>query len=217
MGELLSFMLIGLAGSFLLAEIANKVPTSLFNEIPPTRYSYYPFAIATPALTMLVALHFDDSWHSIPFIAFTWYLILITAIDIKHQLILDVFSITFMWLGLIFSPFSPLVTPEQAIWGAAVGYGFFWLLFHVYAFITKKEGMGFGDFKLLAGLGAWLGLMALPQIILIASVSGVVVTLAWSMARGKSLNSPMPFAPFLAIGGMVTLFFGNDLLRMFRL
>jgi leader peptidase (prepilin peptidase)/N-methyltransferase len=143
---------------------------------------------------------------------FTWILITICVIDIEHQLILDNLSLPLMWLGLLFNTQHLFTTPVDAIWGAAIGYMLLWILFHAFKWLTGKEGMGYGDFKLLAALGAWFGVAAIAQIILIASVASLVIGLGGVALKLRSYHSPLAFGPFLAIGGWVTLIAGTGLL-----
>jgi len=144
-------------------------------------------------------------------LAFTLILITICVIDFEHQLILDNLSLPLLWLGLLVNTQSVFTTPTEAIWGAAIGYMILWLVFHAFKLITGKEGMGYGDFKLLAALGAWFGFVALPQIILIAALASILVAVIGIVLKKRSASSPMAFGPFLALGGWVVLFLGPNL------
>ncbi len=172
----------------------------------------YPLIeLATATATTLIMWLYGPTLLGLAALLFTWMLITISVIDIEHQLILDNLSLPLLWLGLLFNTQSMFTTPTDAIWGAIVGYLLLWLLFHSFKLLTGKEGMGYGDFKLLAALGAWFGLMAIPQIILIASVSSLVIGLGGVLLKLRAYDNPLAFGPFLAIGGWVTLIGGINL------
>ncbi|NPA71464.1 MAG: prepilin peptidase [Gammaproteobacteria bacterium] len=169
----------------------------------------YPLIELTTAIaTGLVIWQFGLSAQGYLALAFIWILITLSVIDIEHQLILDNLSLPLLWLGLLVNTQGIFTSPTDAIWGAAIGYLLLWLVFHAFKLITGKEGMGYGDFKLLAALGAWFGFIALPQIILIAALSSIVISVLGMALKLRTLNAPMAFGPFLAIGGVITLFFG---------
>jgi len=146
-------------------------------------------------------------------LAFTLILITICVIDFEHHLILDNLSLPLLWLGLLINTQSVFTTPLEAIWGAAIGYLLLWTVFHAFKLLTGKEGMGYGDFKLLAALGAWFGFAALPQIILIAALVSILVGIAGILLKLRSMETPLAFGPFLALGGWATLFFGSSLFQ----
>lgn len=175
----------------------------------PISVRYPLIEISTMLLTWFVATHFGLDTKGWLALLFTWIIITITVIDIEHQLILDILSLPLLWLGLIINTQSYFAPPVDAIWGAVAGYGLLWGLFYLFKFLTGKEGMGFGDFKLLAALGAWFGINAIPQIILIASFSSLVVALSLNLFRKRNLQEPVAFGPFLAIGGLCTLLWGD--------
>lgn len=152
----------------------------------------------------------------LPFVAASlllFFLITITFIDLDTFLIPDQLSLSLLWLGLFFSLFEVFVTPQQAIIGALAGYLSLWLLFHVFKLLTGKEGMGYGDFKLLAAGGAWLGFEMLIVVLILASVSGLVIALIQKLA-GQG-EAKIPFGPYLSIGIMLSLLFGDTLLRWY--
>lgn len=173
----------------------------------------YPLIeIATAAATTLVMWHFGPTSIGFAALAFTWILITISVIDIEHQLILDNLSLPLLWIGLLLNSQSLFTSPTDAIWGAAIGYMLLWVLFHTFKLLTGKEGMGYGDFKLLAALGAWFGIAAIPQIILVASVASLVIGLGGVLLKLRAYNSPLAFGPFLALGGWITLIAGTNLI-----
>ncbi|MBF6058042.1 prepilin peptidase [Thiomicrorhabdus heinhorstiae] len=176
----------------------------------------YPLIeIASMLLTVITVWHFGITTTTIYALVFIWVLLTISVIDIEHQLILDILSLPLLWLGLLLSTFNLFTDPVMAIWGAAAGYLILWILFHTFRLLTGKEGMGYGDFKLLAALGAWFGLSAIPQIILIASISSLIIGLAAVILQRRSMQQAIPFGPFLALGGGAYLFLGSELLGGF--
>lgn len=169
----------------------------------------YPLIeLATALTTMWITLQFGLTTEGFAALLFNWLLITICVIDIEHQLILDILSLPLLWLGLLFNTFQLFSTPTEAIWGAAIGYLLLWSVYHSFKLITGKEGMGYGDFKLFAALGAWFGFVALPQIILIAALSSIAIAVIGAVSRQHKLQNPMAFGPFLALGGWFTLLFG---------
>ncbi|WP_028486368.1 prepilin peptidase [Thiomicrorhabdus chilensis] len=173
----------------------------------------YPLIeLTTAGATTLIVWQFGLTATGLAALAFIWILITISVIDIEHQLILDSLSLPLLWLGLLFNTQTLFTTPTDAIWGAAVGYMILWILFHSFKLLTGKEGMGYGDFKLLAALGAWFGLAAIPQIILIASVSSLLIGVGGVLLKLRDYQSPLAFGPFLALGGAVTLLAGSNIM-----
>jgi leader peptidase (prepilin peptidase)/N-methyltransferase len=136
---------------------------------------------------------------------FTAALVTLAWIDMETGLLPDAITLPLLWVGLLVNTAHVFASPALAIMGAAAGYAFLWALFHVFRLVTGREGMGFGDFKLLAALGAWLGLAALPWILILASVSGVIVGFALIFARRMKHGQPQPFGPYLAVAGIVGL------------
>ncbi len=170
----------------------------------------YPLIeITTALLTSLIVWQFGLTTEGILAIIFTYILITLSIIDIEHHLILDNLTLPLLWLGLIANSQLIFTTPENAIYGAVLGYLILWIVFQSFKALTGKEGMGYGDFKLLAALGAWFGVEAIPQIILIASLASIVWTILWALLKGKSLRVEIPFGPYLALGGMVSLIAGQ--------
>jgi len=166
---------------------------------------------ATATLSIACMWQFGLTTEGIAATLFSWILIAIFVIDYEHQLILDNLSLPLLWLGLLFNSQNLFATPVDAIWGAAIGYLLLWTVFHAFKLITGKEGMGYGDFKLLAALGAWFGFITLPQIILIAAVTSILIGVIGMMFKTRGRDTPMAFGPFLAIGGWATLFLGPNI------
>ncbi|HEY3808857.1 MAG TPA: A24 family peptidase [Steroidobacteraceae bacterium] len=173
-------------------------------------------------LTVLAAWRFGYGSAAACAIVVTWFLIALTFIDLDHQLLPDSLTLPLLWLGLLASiagwsgPSSNLpVTPFDAIAGAALGYLALWSVYHVFRLLTGKEGMGYGDFKLLAALGAWLGWRMLLPIVLLAALVGAVMGVALIAGRRHQRGVPMPFGPFLAAAGWIALMWGPQLVQRY--
>jgi leader peptidase (prepilin peptidase)/N-methyltransferase len=180
----------------------------------------YPMVeLSTGILSAWVAWHFGFGAAAGCALLITWALIALAGIDIDHQLLPDNITLPLMWAGLlaavIIGPMagSPLpVTARDALIGAAAGYVSLWLVFHTFRLITGKEGMGYGDFKLFAALGAWLGWKLLPLVILLSAATGAVLGILMIALRGRDRASPMPFGPYLAAAGWLAMMYGDPLM-----
>jgi len=171
----------------------------------------YPLIELLTALTSaMIVWHFGYSLEALNALVFSWALIVLSGIDIDHQLLPDDIVLPLLWLGLILSLTGLTVTPADAIIGAAAGYLILWSIFWVFKLLTGKEGMGYGDFKLLAALGAWLGWQMLPLIVLLSSLLGAIIGSILLVIRRKG-SQPIPFGPYLAIAGLIALLWGNRL------
>ena len=171
----------------------------------------YPLVeLITAVLSVLVILQFGPSAQGLAALALTWTLIALTGIDFDHQLLPDQITLPLLWLGLILNLWLGLfVTLEEAVIGAVAGYGILWSVFQLFKLLTGKEGMGYGDFKLLGALGAWLGWAALPAIILIASLVGAIVGVLLIILARHGREVPIAFGPYLAAAGFVVLLYGD--------
>lgn len=165
----------------------------------------------TALLSVTVAWHFGFSWAALAGLFFTWALIALTMIDFDHQLLPDSITLPFLWLGLTLSLWQVFVDSPTAIIGALAGYLSLWTIYWAFKLLTGKEGMGYGDFKLLALLGAWMGWQMLPVIILLSSAVGAVVGITLIVVRGRDRNIPIPFGPYLAAAGWIALLWGHDI------
>jgi leader peptidase (prepilin peptidase)/N-methyltransferase len=145
----------------------------------------------------------------------TWILIALTFIDLDHQLLPDKLTLSLLWLGLIFNLFSTYASLNDAVLGAIIGYLSLWSIYHLFRLITGKEGMGYGDFKLLGALGAWLGWQALPLIVLLSSFVGAFVGIALILFKQHGRDIPIPFGPYLAAAGWITLLWGDMLTQSY--
>ena len=169
----------------------------------------------TALLSIAIAWHFGFGWPALAGLFFTWALVALTMIDFDHQLLPDSITLPFLWLGLGLSLWSVFIDSHTAIIGAIAGYLSLWTVYWAFKLITGKEGMGFGDFKLLAMLGAWMGWQMLPVIILLSSVVGAVVGITLILTRGRDRTIPIPFGPYLAAAGWIALLWGNDLTNVY--
>jgi leader peptidase (prepilin peptidase)/N-methyltransferase len=176
----------------------------------------YPLIeILSAILATTVAWHFGFSVTTLFAALLTWSLICLTFIDYDHQYLPDQITLPFLWLGLLVNLNGMFTDIQSALLGAVAGYLVLWIVFHVFKLITKKEGMGFGDFKLLAMLGAWLGWQLLPAIILISSVIGSIVGIILIVFKLHDKSKPIPFGPYLAGAGWVALLWGNQLNQLY--
>ena len=181
----------------------------------------YPIVeLATAILSALVAWKFGFTWYTLAALLLTWALIALTFIDFDTQLLPDNITLPLMWAGLLISLAHASgtalpVDPRSSIVGAAAGYLSLWSVYWFFKLLTGKEGMGYGDFKLFAALGAWLGWQMLPLIILLSAFTGAVVGIVLIVARGRDKNIPIPFGPYLAAAGWIALMWGDTLVRSY--
>jgi leader peptidase (prepilin peptidase) / N-methyltransferase len=178
----------------------------------PLRYPMIEFACGIA--TVMVAAHFGVTWPALWAAILTWGLIALAVIDFDTQLLPDAITLPFVWLGLLLNSQETFVTLHAAVFGAAAGYLALWTIFWLFKLVTGKEGMGYGDFKLLAMLGAWLGWSTLPIVILAASVVGAIVGLSLIAFAGHDRAVPIPFGPYLAAAGWIALLWGQPLLAL---
>jgi len=183
----------------------------------------YPLVEAlTAALSAVVAWHFGPGWVCVFALVVTWSLLTLTAIDLDHKLLPDIITLPLLWLGLLVSLFGfgwegrpAFADLRSAVIGAAAGYLSLWLLYHAFRLLTGKEGMGYGDFKLLGALGAWLGWQGLPLIILLSTVVGAGLGVVMIIAGKRDRQTQIPFGPYLAAAGWIAMLWGNDITRAY--
>lgn len=180
----------------------------------------YPVVEAlSGALSLAVAWHFGVSLEAVGALVLTWSLIALAFIDIDHQLLPDVITLPVLWLGLGLSLAWPaggtFAMPRDAIIGAIAGYGSLWLVFHAFRLATGKEGMGYGDFKLLALLGAWLGWQLLPLIVLLSAGVGAIVGITMIAVKRLGRETPIPFGPYLAAAGWIAMMWGHSIVAAY--
>jgi len=177
------------------------------------RYPIIEFV--TGLLSCLAIWHFGFTWQGGAMLLLTWALITLTMIDFDHQLLPDNITLPFLWLGLIANSFGLFCSLPEALWGAVFGYLSLWSVYWLFKLVTGKEGMGYGDFKLLAVLGAWFGWQMLPLIILLSSLVGAVVGIALLILKNKGKSVPIPFGPYLAAAGFIAAIWGDQLTQAY--
>jgi leader peptidase (prepilin peptidase) / N-methyltransferase len=204
-----------------------NTPIKPYQNIPVLSYLFLkgkcaqcraPISIRYPAIELftavtsgIVAWHFGYTLETGFALILTWALIALSFIDFDHQLLPDSINLPLLWLGLLLSLFEVFTDSRSSIIGAAAGYGALWLVYHLFKLATGKEGMGFGDFKLLAVFGAWLGWQYLPLIVLLSSLVGALFGIAMMLLAKRDHNIPIPFGPYLAAAGWLALLWGNDI------
>ncbi|HUW50060.1 MAG TPA: A24 family peptidase [Sulfuricella sp.] len=169
----------------------------------------------TGLLSGLTAWHFGFGPAAMAAMAFTWALIALTCIDFDTQLLPDSITQPLIWLGLLFNLNGLFTSLDSALIGAVAGYLALWSIYWLFKLIAKKEGMGYGDFKLLAAIGAWLGWQLLPLVILLSSLVGAVVGVTMILFAGHGRQVPIPFGPYLAGGGLIALLWGKQITQAY--
>lgn len=218
---------------------ACKTPIKAYHNIPVLSYVLlrgrcaacaaqiplrYPLVEAlTGAVSAAVALRFGLSLEGTGALLLCWSLIALSFIDLDHQILPDAITLPLLWLGIAFAVlgedrggFLILTDLRSSIIGAMAGYLSLWLVYQGFRLVTGKEGMGYGDFKLLAVLGAWLGWQVLPLIILLSALVGAVTGIALIVIRGRDRQLPLPFGPYLAAAGFAALMWGQPLIGAYR-
>lgn len=172
----------------------------------------YPLTeLACGLLSAFIAWHLGFGWPAVLVLMLSWGLLAMSLIDAEHQLLPDVLVLPLLWLGLIVNSFELFVPLHDALWGAIAGYMALWTVFWLFKLITGKDGMGHGDFKLLAMLGAWGGWQILPLTILLSSLVGAVIGVIFLKLRDARHSTPLPFGPYLAIAGWIALLWGGQI------
>ncbi|MCG2585298.1 A24 family peptidase [Massilia sp. TS11] len=175
----------------------------------------YPVIEAlTAALSGFLVWHFGSGWMGLATLLFTYYLIAMTFIDADTQFLPDVLTLPLLWIGLLLNTEALFVPLKDAVLGAAAGYLALWSVNYLFKLLRGIDGMGGGDFKLLAALGAWMGWMMLPTIILLSAATGAVVGIARILFFRHGREVPIPFGPYLAAAGLLALVHGKDLARL---
>jgi len=170
----------------------------------------YPVVELITGITSLLAAHvFGVSIQTVAALFFTWVLIALTLIDLKKQLLPDNMTLPLLWFGIFLSLFDIFTDLTSSVIGAMAGYLILWSVYQLFKLLTKKEGMGFGDFKLLGALGAWVGFSYLPQMILVSSVVGSVAGISMLIFGRTKQQQPIPFGPYLAVAGWIALLWGE--------
>jgi leader peptidase (prepilin peptidase)/N-methyltransferase len=204
-----------------------KHPLSWYENIPVfswlalrgrCRHCQAPISVQYPLvelLTMLLVLccvwQFGFGWKGFGAIVFSCFLVALSGIDLRTQLLPDQLTLPLMWLGLVASIDPLYLTAKQALVGAIIGYLSLWSVVWVFKQLTGKQGMGHGDFKLLAAMGAWVGLKGILPTILLSSLVGAIIGSIWLAAKGRDRATPIPFGPYLAIAGWIVFFWGGSM------
>ena len=174
----------------------------------------YPLVeLLTALLSLVVAATFPPSWGLLAALLLTWVLVALTFIDLDKMLLPDQLTLPLLWGGLLFNLAGGFVPLADAVIGAMAGYLVLWSLYWAFKLLTGKEGMGYGDFKLLAALGAWLGWQALPIVLLLSSLIGAIIGISLILLRNHHQGKPIPFGPYLAIAGWIALLWGDTITR----
>jgi len=178
-------------------------------------WRYPAIELLTAILSAYVMYHFGWSLQALFGLLLTWALVALTFIDFDHQLLPDDIVFPTLWLGLGLSTYTIFTQPSNAIIGAIAGYLSLWCVFQLFKLLTGKEGMGFGDFKLLSLFGAWFGWQVLPQIVLLSTLLGSIVGLTLIITGNTTRDKPMPFGPYLAIAGWVAMLWGEQINQLY--
>jgi leader peptidase (prepilin peptidase)/N-methyltransferase len=176
----------------------------------------YPLVeLLTALLSVAVATTLAPGWGTLAALLLTWVLVALTFIDLDKMLLPDQLTLPLLWGGLLFNLAGGFVPLADAVIGAMAGYLVLWSLYWGFKLLTGKEGMGHGDFKLLAALGAWLGWQALPIVLLLSSLVGAIIGIGLILLRNHHQGKPIPFGPYLAIAGWITLLWGDNITRWY--
>ena len=177
----------------------------------PISIQYPLVELLTMALVLCCVWKFGFGWQGFGAIVFTCFLVALSGIDLRTQLLPDQLTLPLMWLGLVASIDSLYMPAKPALVGAIIGYLSLWSVWWLFKQLTGKEGMGHGDFKLLAAMGAWFGLNGILHTILLSSLVGAIIGSIWLYAKGRDRATPIPFGPYLAIAGWITFLWGENL------
>ena len=177
----------------------------------PISKRYPLIELFTAVISAIVAWHFGFGIAVVGALLLSWSLLALTFIDVDHQLLPDSITLPLLWLGLSFNLLAIYTDISSAVIGAIAGYLALWLVYHAFRLVTGKEGMGYGDFKLLAALGAWMGWQALPMIVLLSSLVGALVGISLILLKQQHRDIPIPFGPYLAAAGWLALIWGDAL------
>lgn len=178
-------------------------------------HRYWIIELFTALISTLVVFHFGWTLESLAGLVLTWFLISIALIDFDTLVIPDQFSLTLMWIGIFISLWSIFIEPSAAIKGALLGYLLLWSIFHVFKLVTGKDGMGYGDFKLLAAGGAWFGMQSVAVIVVMSAFSGAVIGSLYLFMTKNSKNKPIPFGPYLAAGIWINMLYGQNIINWY--
>lgn len=181
----------------------------------PISLLYPTVELTTGLLSLIVVIYFGWSWQAAAALILTWALVPLTVIDLQHQLLPDSITLPLLWIGLLLSITGIFTNPVDSILGAVLGYMSLWIIYQAFRVLTGKEGMGYGDFKLFAVFGAWLGWQSLPMVVLLSSVVGTVVATLLIVIKKLPQDRAIPFGPFIAGAGWLALIAGDDILNWY--
>ncbi|MEA3292298.1 MAG: A24 family peptidase, partial [Pseudomonadota bacterium] len=181
----------------------------------PISRRYPLLELFTALVTLQAGIHFGLTLQLAAALFLAWSLIALSAIDIDHQLLPDGITLPLLWAGFLVNLFELFVPLMSAVIGAMAGYLILWLIYQLHHRLTGKEGMGYGDFKLLAALGAWMGWQKLPLIILLAAVTGTLIALFMMIRKGHGRDVPIPFGPYLTLAGWIAIIWGDQLIASY--
>jgi len=176
---------------------------------------YPTIELFTGILSVVVAYMLGPTWQCLAVLFLTWALITLSLIDFDHMLLPDEITLLFLWVGLIININGLFVPIEQAVLGAIFGYLSLWSVYWLFRIVTGKEGMGYGDFKLLAMLGAWMGWQLLPLIIILSSIVGATLGISLIIFKGRDKQIPIPFGPYLAAAGWIAILWGEPMMDFY--
>ena len=174
----------------------------------------YPLIeLLTAVCSVIVVAVFGPTLQMLFGLVLTWVLIALTFIDFDTQLLPDRYTLPLAALGLAINSYALYTSPTSAIWGYVIGFLCLWIVYYLFKLVTGKEGMGYGDFKLLAALGAWMGPFMLPLIVLLSSLVGAIIGII--LLKVKKENQPFAFGPYIAIAGWIAFLWGNEIMRIY--
>ncbi|MCK7595847.1 A24 family peptidase [Microbulbifer sp. CAU 1566] len=173
----------------------------------------YPMVeLVTGILTVIVVWQLGFTWQALAGVFFTWALVALTGIDFDKQLLPDSITLPMLWAGLLINIWGVFAPLQDAVIGAIAGYLALWSVFHIFKLVTGKEGMGAGDFKILAAIGAWFGWQVLPMVILLSAAVGALVGILWTLISGRDKNLPIAFGPYLAGAAWIAMLWGEQIM-----
>ncbi|MBY6212681.1 A24 family peptidase [Microbulbifer agarilyticus] len=173
----------------------------------------YPLVeLATGILTAIVVWQLGFTWQALAGVVFTWALVALTGIDFDKQLLPDSITLPLLWAGLLINLSGVFAPLQDAVVGAIAGYLVLWSIFHIFKLVTGKEGMGAGDFKILAAIGAWFGWQVLPLVILLSAAVGALAGILWTLISGRDKNLPIAFGPYLAGAAWIAMLWGEQIM-----
>jgi len=197
----------------LLSYLLQKGRCHNCNESISIRYPL--IELASALISLFLAWHYGAVAQLIPALFFSWALMALFVIDLQHQLLPDQITLPLLWTGLLFNMQGMFSSLEMAVLGAVIGYLSLWLVYHAYRLLRGKHGFGYGDFKLLAAIGAWTGWSSIPVIILISSLSGAIVGILLILFARHQYDKPISFGPYLAMAGWISLLWGDSIIQAY--